>query len=447
MDERLPAYPVPSGDQLRRNSTPMGLSLRRVRHHLPCTPYRPRCAQHQPLRACHRLRKTSYRHFCYFDHIVGSARFQNIERSRRLKPAARAGVGIAKHPACWFVPTRRCWLTTVLVVAASVSTGCVSAPSSPANGFVDRVALRREALANLEVAIGFRQNPVVRVEAIEAMQASGEDGTRPWIRTALTDEHPAVRFAACVATGVLRDADAQPALRSLTTDRDARVRMAACFALHRMGDHRCSGAMPKALLEDRDATVRRNAALLLGLLDEPGAIKVLARAMKDRDEGVRHHVLEALTRLGNHDAAQELLFMTNAGVGSEEVFAITALASTRNPAYFDTFAYKLATAPHVETQLAAARGLGWLGDDRGFELALRSLRYDRTRQDPNDPPGDQILRVRQLAAGALGAIGRPQALAVLARIMRQESDPRMQVSAAKAILEILRANSTIPPTW
>ena len=165
--------------------------------------------------------------------------------------------------------------------------------------------------------------------------------------------------------------------------------------------------------------------------------------MKDPDQGVRNQALEALVRLGNKDAGQELLFMTNAGVGSEETFAVSALASARSPLYHDTFAYKLATASHVETKLAAARGLGLLGDDRGFELALRSLSHSEARfGDANDPPEDQILRVRQLAASALGAIGRVEALPALSRIMREESDPRMRVSAARAILEVLRAEQS-----
>jgi HEAT repeat protein len=195
------------------------------------------------------------------------------------------------------------------------------------------------------------------------------------------------------------------------------------------------------LLHDNDAMVRRNAALVLGLLGEQGAIKVLAKGMKDADAGVRDHSLEAMARLGNRDARQELTFMTGAGVGSDEVFAITALAATGDSAYLETFRYKLATATHLETRLAAARGLGLLHSDEGFEFARRTLQVTRpSRSDPQDPAEEQVLRARQLAAAALGAIGRADALPAMADLLNDSRDPRVQVSAARAILDIVDSN-------
>jgi HEAT repeat protein len=176
-------------------------------------------------------------------------------------------------------------------------------------------------------------------------------------------------------------------------------------------------------------------------MDAPGIVKMLARAMKDPDAGTRHYALEAMARLGNSEAKQELTFMTSAGVGADEVFAIAALARTGDRAYLDTFRYKLATAPHIETRLTAAWGLGELGDDEGLDVALTALQTNRTiLDDPQDPPENQVLRVRQLAMVALGAIGRIDALPTLAELMNDPSDPRVQVSAAYAIVRIIAAN-------
>ena len=145
-----------------------------------------------------------------------------------------------------------------------------------------------------------------------------------------------------------------------------------------------------------------------------------------------------MARLGSAEAKRELVFMTNSGVGSEEVFAIQALAATRDPVYLDTFRSKLETALHLETRLAAAHGLAVLDSDEGFAVAMSALRADRpARDDPDDPPDGQVLRVRQLAAVALGAAGREEALPALARLLEYRDDPRLQVSAARAILEIL----------
>jgi HEAT repeat protein len=311
----------------------------------------------------------------------------------------------------------------------------------PARNELNVVPINRRAMACLEAAIGYQANPVVRVEAVEALESSGCPEGRPWIRTALTDEHPAVRFAACVAVGRLGDDLAAGALRQRLGDEDASVRVAALFARHRLGHKEGTGRIPTYLLHHEDVTVRRNAALLLGLLDEADAVRVLARAMRDQDTGVRHHALEAMARYGNSEAKQELVFMTNAGIGSEEVFAIGALAATSDPRYLDTFRYKLATGSHIETKLAAARALGRLGSDEGLVIALRAVGAPpRPIRDPDDPPEGQRFRVRQMAAAALGAIGSTRALPALEQLMEDPADPRLQVSGAKAALEILAAN-------
>ena len=322
-------------------------------------------------------------------------------------------------------------ITMLAGCARSVSTGMPMSHSQ----------LRQRAMECLKAAVGYEHNVAVRVEAVEALESSGFDQALPWIRMALLDEHPAVRFAGCVAVGRLRDAAAELAVRERLNDDDASVISASLFALHRLGHTTHTSRMPVYLLKHEDATVRRNAAFVLGLLDERGAVKVLARAMRDRDAGVRHHALEAMARLGVSEAKQELTFMTKSGVGSEEFFAIQALAATCDPAHLDTFRYKLATATHVETRLAAAYGLGMLGSDEGLGVAMSALTIEKpTNDDPNDQPEMQVLRVRQLAAAALGAVGRVDALPALSTLLEDRRDPRLQVSAARAILEILEAN-------
>ncbi len=300
--------------------------------------------------------------------------------------------------------------------------------------------LRQRAMQCLKAGIRYPHNAVVRAEAVEAMESGDRKQTLPWIRTALLDEHPAVRFAACIAIGNARDGVADAAVAKRLSDEHASVRVAALYARHRLGHSDRTGTIITYLLEHKDPAVRRNAALVLGLLGETSAIKVLARAIRDADAGVRQHALEAMARLGNSEARQELTFMTSAGVGSDEVFAINALAATRDTRYVDTFRYKLATAIHLETRLAAARGLGLMGIDEGYDVAMRAL--GRTRpmfKDTEDPPAGQVLRAKQLSASALGAIGRRSALGALVKQMDFEKDPRIRLSAARAVLDILGA--------
>jgi len=323
--------------------------------------------------------------------------------------------------------------------------GC-AAPSRPVG--IDWPNVEQAARRQLERGLRYPDNTVVRVEAVEALQLDTDKRVLPWIRTALLDQEPAVRFSAAVACGMLKDELADGSLRNLLHDEDASVRVAALFARHRLGFTQDSGKLTYYLLDDKDAAVRRNAALVLGLLGEPGAMKVLAKAMRDPDEGVRQHALEAMARLGNTEAGQELAFMANSGVGSEEVFAVLALAETGDSRYVATFRYKLSTAVHLETKLAAARALGAFGYDDGLVLALHALASPPVRDnDPEDTPQRQSLRIEQMACAALGAIGSEDAVPELSRVMNEAKDPRVRVSAARAILRILAKRDAQPLPW
>ena len=320
-----------------------------------------------------------------------------------------------------------------------IGAGCATSPRS-VNG-LELTELKRRATDCLKQAIRYPQNPAVRAAAVEAFESARQAAALPWVRSALRDEHPGVRFAACVALGTLKDSVAEDALRSASNhDGDASVKVAALFALHALGDTSRTGRMADYLLDHEDAAVRRNAALVLGRLDEPSVVKLLARAMRDPDSGVRFHALEGMARHGNNEARQQLMFMANSGVGSEEVMAIIALEGTRNPICTDLFRQKFRVGVHIETRLAAARALAMLGSSEGFDVAYKSLAFNKPRHmEPNDSPEDQILRARLLAASALGAMGDPAALPRLDRMMVKSDDPRIQVAAGKAILEIIAA--------
>jgi HEAT repeat protein len=318
----------------------------------------------------------------------------------------------------------------------------VGACASPRQSVVatDFQQLRPRAIECLRRGVEYRPNPVVRATAVEGIERSRCGEAAAWVRAALVDEHPAVRFAACLAVGRSKDELARGSLLELIRDEDASVRVGAAFALHQLGDTRFSGLMPDALLGDPTPQVRCNAAMVLGGLGSRGVVKVLARSMRDPDTTVRNHALEAMARLGNPDAQQQLMFMANSGIGPEEVFAIQALAVTGERKYEELFLGKMAddVGRHIEIRLAAARAMGLLGRPEGLEVTMRGLRFDRpSLNEPGDPPAAQILRARVMAIAAAGAIGRSEAIPDLTAIMEANEDPRLQVAAATAILQIL----------
>ena len=305
-----------------------------------------------------------------------------------------------------------------------------------------------QALDVIKAGLAYQANPVVRAESVEALESIPSPEVRPWLRSALLDDHAGVRFAACMVVGKLQDTRASSMIGKLRSDPNESVRVAAIYAMHRLGDTSQTSKLPNYVLLHPDPIVRRNAVIALSQLGDKSAVTVLARAMKDEDPGVRHHALEGMARLGNKEAARELSFMANSGLGSEEVFAINALAATRDPTFEDAFRYKLSSGTHLETRLAAARALGQLGIGAGAEVVLGALKpSQQVRPDPEDPPLEQLLRIRQLASAAAGAIGDPRLLSALEPLLQNGNDPRVQVSAARAIVEITEKQKTSPLTF
>ncbi|GMU36177.1 MAG: HEAT repeat domain-containing protein [Phycisphaerae bacterium] len=335
------------------------------------------------------------------------------------------------------------WVRLAGVLAAA-GAGCAApGPADPypatlsgRGGTSSSLDLARECLRR---AVVYPDNPVVRAAAVEAMAGAEDQALCPRIRLALLDEHPGVRFAACAAVGDLKDESAGAAARKLLDDPDASVRAAALYARHRLGHRERSGELVDLLLTHSDSLVRCNAAMLLGRLGEPSAVQPLARAMRDKDPRVQDFALEALAALGVEEARSQLHYMAHSGIGSQEAFAVGALGTTRNPTDAELLREKLGNASHLETRLAAARALGRLGKRDGLDLAVKGLSFNRPRrEEAEDAPEAQRVRIRAMAAAALGDIGDPAALPALARILERGEDPRLQVAAAGAILKISR---------
>ncbi len=340
-------------------------------------------------------------------------------------------------------PLRRLRITLLAGACCACALGGCAATSAPSSS---TWTLRERAMDALKRGVAYRGNPAVRVGAVEALQeGAGEEGLA-WVRSALLDSHAGVRFAGCVALGMLKDGSSTDALRRRLDDADASVRAAAIFALHRLGHTQRSGELGDMLLRNGNPLVRCNAAMLLGRLGEPSAAPLLARAMRDKDPRVQDQALEAMGLLDLPEARTQLGFLANSGIGSQEAFAVAALGQAARPAHLELLRTKLTSALHIETRLAAATGLGLLGERDGLELAIAALRFDRPRRgEPEDDPQAQIIRVRLMAAAALAAIGDERALQPLERMMLDSDDPRLQVASAGAILRILR-HGPAPPT-
>jgi HEAT repeat protein len=315
-----------------------------------------------------------------------------------------------------------------------VLAGCQQVSLEP----IDEVALREEALRGLKAGARYEADAFVRAQAIEALGKVAPEQGVPYFLEALRDPSPVVRFTACMALGSAEWRDAAELLRLRLEDEDGSVQAAAVYALHCLGDQGHTSILADKLLRDPDVRVRRNTALILGELGEPGSIRLLKHAARDRDEGVMLQANEAMALLGDAKARQQLAIQAHDGAGHRQALALIAMGRIRDPRFLAAIEFRLNEGPYPETRLAAARALGRYGRKDGLKLALEELDFEASGTDlPEDPPENQVMRIRSMAALALGAIGDPVALPALKRRLEAQDDPRVQLAAARAILEIL----------
>lgn len=322
----------------------------------------------------------------------------------------------------------------ILAVVLTVA-GCASTPKAPPDE-----ELRSSATKYIRWAIRYPDSPAVRAQAIEVAVEVSEPDIKLLIREGLGDEHAGVRFAACMALGKLRDIGAMADVRKLLNDPDPNVRIGTYYALERMGDISFRRSWRDMLRNHDDPAVRRNAALALGLLEDNKVMRLLQQAAStDHDDGVRLQALEALVFLGDRDASSRFIHDAYGGLGFRQPFALLVLGRSNDDRVIPALRNRLANAPYLESNLAAARSLGMQGLSDGYQLALSSLSWNKPDKNlADDSPSNQIMRVRTMAALALGDIGDRRALKALKQRANDSADPRVQLAAVRAILMILK---------
>jgi HEAT repeat protein len=222
----------------------------------------------------------------------------------------------------------------------------------------------------------------------------------------------------------LKIKEAYSHLRDLANDDpNLSVQVAARFALHKLGDTTLTKDLEKFALNG-DPRVRRNVALVLGMLGEKSALNTILPVLKnDPDPLVRQQAFEAMWRLGDDEALKPLVALTASAYADDKIIGLLALAAPQRRIVREHVRGLLAGDDvHTEVTLVAARAMGMLGSDEGFKIALDATRSS----DPNQ---------RFLAAIALGSIGRPDAQDPL-RTLLSDPQPNVQLAAASAVLEL-----------
>jgi HEAT repeat protein len=161
--------------------------------------------------------------------------------------------------------------------------------------------------------------------------------------------------------------------------------------------------------------------MVLGLLNDPSATKMLMTLLSDRVPSVRLQAAEALWRLGNERGLTDLVAFSISAYPDDQMIALQALAETGDQRVIQHIRGQL-TNDYVEVSLAAARGLGLLGSDEGWNIVVPAAKSHDPRQ-------------RAMAALAMGSIGRTDLQPYLADLLKDPEAP-VRISAATGILQL-----------
>lgn len=349
-----------------------------------------------------------------------------LRRARRLIWKGGRGAGAAGSTLA---------LVALLLPGCQAPGGGGGTSGNSAN--VDQGDLRGRALRLLLTAAEEEQD-VVAANAIEALVEVAPAEGAPAIRAATDSPSQLKRFAAFIALGEMRDRAAIEAIRTAARRERGRVRLAAIFAAYRCGDQTQISDLLAVLTSDPDENNRADAAFLLGRLDERKALermRLMAGREKSRKVLTQLHI--AMAQLGDTEALDRLIQLTQGEVVSRTL-ALQGLIELRDPRARDAFEVTLRSAPAGmdPLRLIAARGLGELGSNEGYQLALENLSF-RSKQSGALEAETENMQMRSLAAMALGAIRDPKALPALRTLVENETDERTQVAGCYAILRIL----------
>jgi aminopeptidase N len=243
---------------------------------------------------------------------------------------------------------------------------------------------------------------------IEAARALGEMGGKPAALAALAravreDRFYAVRRAAAEALGRVPTPGGLEALRPGLSDRDARVRKTAV-------------------------------ASLAHFRDVPGAVPAARAALSDPAYGVVACAVGTLAKLGTEDAHGQCLKALERPSWSDTIrtAALDGLAELGEPRSLPPIAQRTRVGEPVAVRIAACRALGKLGARLPAEPAAGKTTRREARLAIEPLLWDEKMRVRQEAASALGALGDPEGLALLTRLMAREPEDAVSAAAIEA---------------
>lgn len=151
-------------------------------------------------------------------------------------------------------------------------------------------------------------DPGKRMAALVALRFIDEEAAAPILVAAATDPIPLVRVYAAIGLGKKHSAGTFELLTTLLNeDKDASVRAEAAGSLGSYSNQNAAEYLVRSYYEDMDWIVRYSVIVSLGQLRDARGYSVLRSALASETEMIRDAAISALGELGNAKAIEVLL--------------------------------------------------------------------------------------------------------------------------------------------
>lgn len=286
----------------------------------------------------------------------------------------------------------------------------------------------------------------VRENAAKTLESLGTIAV-PHFIGALQDAKWYVRERAAEGLGTLEDRRAIQPLIKLLEDENFRVQQKTCWALGKMGDEAVLPLL--AILNNRGAKIRAEAANALGDLRDIRAVEPLTAALREHNPRLRAGAAEALGNIGDRSAVRPLIEALNdreSGIRKEAAEALGKIRDENsleplvrtlqdmNTEIRNTVVKSLANfgEPAVENLIEALKFKTWFVRE-GAAVALGEIGDNRAVQPLLEALKDENEYVRSEAAKALGKTGDKKAYYPVLRLLLDSERGAVRAAAAEAL--------------
>jgi len=306
---------------------------------------------------------------------------------------------------------------------------------------VDDIEIRRAAITALgrigdpnsvPALMSLLHDPELCVETAEALARIGDRRAYEPLMALLTHDRAAVRQAAIGALNSLGHPQMANDITRLLRSDNPRLRESAARIAGYFGYPECAALLIERA-NDSDENVRRSAIESLSNIDEPSVVPLLNTALQDKSPRIRAAAAQSLGRLGLSASVPNLLQALCDTDGWVRYYAVRALGEIRSPESIDALARMLREDTAVHVRVAAADALGSVGGPRVVSIIAPIV-----ESEDRDVAGAALL--------SLGVIGHPDAVGPILDALKSD-DAGRRLDAVRAIAQRKDADAASTLQW